>query len=174
MKIGLFAFSADPCHNGHIDIIGRSLKIVDHIVVAVGVNARKLSSVQGMHFTDREQLVRDSIKVALGLLPKQCTITSYDGMLVNFANELKANVLIRGVRTAQDYDFESRMAIINKGLAPNIETVLLITKPELSIISSSMIRELIHFNGDISAYVQRPVINAVAAYRKELQAKDKQ
>jgi pantetheine-phosphate adenylyltransferase len=170
MRIGLYAGLFNVPHNGHLNIIGRSLKLVDHIVVAV----RQRPQGSLFEVEERERLLKESIKAALNLSPKQCTVSSFDGMMAVFASELKANVLIRGARNASDFEAESQMAITNKGLAKDLETVLLVSRPELSHLSSSMLLDLIHHDGDIAAYVQKPILTAVALHKKAARAKETQ
>ena len=153
MKIGLFAGSFSPITNYHLDLIGRSLHIVDHIVVAIDENSSS-------PYLNREELVKSSIKSALGLSDKQCTVSSYSGMLGDFAYKIGATILVRGIRNIADYEREKDQVAINKQAYKGLETVFLLAKPELSMISSQMIQNLISLGGDISPYVQKSVLKA--------------
>ena len=85
----------------------------------------------------------------------------FDGLLVNYAKQMNASVLIRGVRNSVDFEYENNLAAINKKLAPEIETVLLTTRPELAIVSSSLVRELLHHKEDFSRFVPKPVFDYI-------------
>lgn len=149
MITAIFAGSFDPIHLGHLDLIERSSSFCDKLIVAIGVNSSKSSL---LPLNKRKSLILESI-FSSNLKYSDIIVDSFDGLLVNYAKEQKANVLIRGVRTNSDFEYESNLANINRLLANDIETILLSTKPELSVISSSMIKELHKLKCDISRFV---------------------
>src|SRR5665213_1552024 len=120
MKIGILSGSFDLIHNGHLDIIGRSLYLLDHIVVAVNSNPSKTPIFPAFV---REQMAKDSIQSALKLSSKQCTVSSYNGLITDFAKQIKANILLRGIRNEVSFRREQEQASINKTLFPMMETV---------------------------------------------------
>ena len=145
MKTALFAGSFDPITYGHLDIIKTATKLFDKVIVAVACNCNK----QGLIPVEkRVELI------------KECTsnlnnveVTSFQGLTVNFAKRCNANVLIRGLRNSSDFEYEKEMAQINSKLDDTIQTVCMITKPELSCVSSSGVREIITNGGDVSSFV---------------------
>ncbi|CAB4196827.1 CoaD Phosphopantetheine adenylyltransferase [uncultured Caudovirales phage] len=152
MLKAIYAGSFDPISLGHIDIINRSLKICDRLIVAVGINPDKKST---LSFIDRLNLIDKSLDSADY---KNVSIESFKGLLVDFAKNNNASILIRGIRSVSDFEYEINLANVNKTLAPDIETVFLPTKPELAVISSSMIKEIAKHDGDISKFVT-PCVN---------------
>lgn len=162
MKIGLFAGNGfDPITNNDLDLIGRIIRygIVDHLVIAIDTNPQCHSALFSVE--QREELVKESIKSGLSLTSKQYTVSSFTGHLSSLAKEIKANFLIRGVGNISELEHEMQLASINKLAYPVMETVILLSKPELSIISSAMVRELGSLDGDVSPYVQRCVVKAL-------------
>lgn len=155
-KVALYAGSFDPITNGHTDLIKRSLQFVDRLIVAVAVNVQKQSL-----FTkeEREALIRS----ALDNDPR-VDVRSFEGLLVEFALKLQVPVLIRGLRAVSDYEYEYQMALMNRHLAPNMETVFMVPSLDTTYISSSMVREVAKFGGDISNLVHPSV--ALALRRK--------
>ncbi|MEG1805644.1 MAG: pantetheine-phosphate adenylyltransferase [Clostridia bacterium] len=141
----IFNGSFDPITNGHIDIINRALKIFDEVYVVVMQNREKTSL-----FTVEERI--DMIDLAF-CGEKRVIPMSYGSLTVNLCKELGINTVIRGVRDTKDYEFESSLDIINKKLLPEFETVLFPTRQELYHISSSFVREIISFNGDVSSFL---------------------
>jgi pantetheine-phosphate adenylyltransferase len=154
-QVALYAGSFDPITNGHTDLIKRSLGFVDRLIVAVAVNVQKQSL-----FTveEREAL----IKAALDN-DARVEVRSFQGLLVEFALKLDVPVLIRGLRAVSDYEYEYQMALMNRHLAPSMETVFMVPSLDTTYISSSMVREVAKFGGDISSLVHP----AVAAALKE-------
>ncbi len=152
-KVALYAGSFDPITNGHTDLIKRSLQFVDRLIVAVAVNVQKQSL-----FTkeERESLIRS----ALDNDPR-VDVRSFEGLLVEFALKLEVPVLIRGLRAVSDYEYEYQMALMNRHLAPTMETVFMVPSLDTTYISSSMVREVAKFGGDITNLVHPAVAKAL-------------
>ena len=145
MKVGIYPGSFDPVTNGHIDIIKRSAKLVDTLIVAILENPSKkaLFSVE-----ERIQLLEETCKDIINL-----KVESFSGLLVDFAKEQKANLIIRGLRALTDFEYELQMAQMNKHLHAEIETIFLVTDVKYSFLSSSAIKEVAQFAGDVSDFV---------------------
>lgn len=142
----IFPGTFDPFTIGHADIVRRSLSFVDEIIIAVGINVAK-------HTIEERDKRLEAIRKLYTDEPR-VIITSYDGLTADFAREMGADVIIRGVRNIADYEYERNMADINRHLT-NIETVLLFSSPELACVSSSMVRELIQLGKPVDDFVAK-------------------
>ena len=145
LRRAIYPGSFDPITNGHIDIVERSLSVFDEITIVVAASARK-SPLLGVD--ERVELVRDVFKGK-----RKIKVDRWDGLIMDYARKHQAHVLIRGLRAASDFEFEFMMAAMNKNLNPDVETVFMMTGQNLFFISSTMIKELFRFGGDISPYV---------------------
>ncbi len=140
--------SFDPITKGHEDLIHRSLGFVDRIVVAVAVNVAKQPL---FSFEERVALIRQCVP------DKRVEVQAFDGLLVDFAKQVGATVIVRGLRAVSDFEYEFQMALMNRNLGPHIETVFLVPAFDLTYLSSSLVREVARFGGDVSALVH-PVV----------------
>lgn len=145
MKTAIYPGSFDPATNGHLDIIRRSAKQVDHLIVGVSRNINKQSL---FTIEERVQHLKHLTKDI-----KNIEVTSFKGLLVDFMKDIEADVIIRGFRAVSDFEFEIQLAQTNYNLDPDIETILLVTRNEFSFLSSSMVREVAMFGGDVSNMV---------------------
>lgn len=152
-KVALYAGSFDPITNGHADLIRRSLRFVDRLVVGVAVNISKqpLFSIE-----ERTAL----IKAALDDDPR-VEVRAFKGLVVNFAKEAGAQIVLRGLRAVADFEYEYQMALMNRHLAPTLETMFMVPSLEVSYVSSSLVREVARFGGDIDALVHPAVAKAL-------------
>jgi pantetheine-phosphate adenylyltransferase len=139
----------DPLTLGHLDLIERAAHIFDRVIVAVVINSRKTTCFSA---DDRVAMVRDSVKNI-----KNVRVDSFDGLLVDYARSLKVHVLLRGLRAFSDFEYEFQMALTNRKMAPDIETVFLMPKESFSYISSSTVREVMERGGNISDFVPATV-----------------
>lgn len=153
MRIGIYPGSFDPVTNGHLDIIRRSASLVDILIVGILENPNKkaLFAVE-----ERIALLQESCKDIENL-----QIEAFSGLLVDFAKEKGADLIIRGLRALTDFEYELQMAQINKNLYPNIETIFLATNVKYSFLSSSAIKEVAKFGGDISLFAPTIVAEAI-------------
>lgn len=150
MKVGIYPGSFDPITKGHLDIIERAAKLVPKLVVAVLVNPNKK---QGL-LSDKERV--DLIELATQSIPN-IEVVYFSGLLVDLARLYEDAVVIRGIRSGKDLEMELDMAQINWQLGKELETIFLMTAPQYSYVSSSVVRELMAFGGDIKAYVPESV-----------------
>lgn len=150
----LYAGSFDPLTMGHVDMIERAAKIFDFVYVAVATNTSKTSL-----FTGEERLAL--AKEATNHLENVEVIYLKSGLTVNFARELGCSVLIRGLRNGSDFEQETNIALMNKMQAPDIETVLLLSSEKYRFVSSSIIKEVAQFEGDVSDVVPEIVNKAI-------------
>ena len=148
-RIAIFPGSFDPYTIGHASIVDRALPLFDKIVVAIGVNRNKRS------FLTEEQRIR-MIADLYADEPK-VEVISYDGLTVDAARECGARFLLRGVRMIQDFEYEKKLAEVNRSIS-GLETVLLYTLPEYGHISSSIVRELISYGRDVSALLPKGMV----------------
>ena len=153
----------DPIHNGHIDIAIRATKLFDEIIIAV--YERPLKSLL-FSPEDRMSLVKETFKNMAKI-----KVLGYSGLTVDFANEIEAQVIVRGLRVFSDFEFEFRLALANTELAPNIETMALITSKEHTFMSSTTVREIASLGGDVSMMVP-PHVNAALIERFQDQDQD--
>ncbi len=144
MKTAIFPGSFDPFTIGHYDIVKRGLGLFDKIVIGVGRNIQKKEM---FPIREREEAIRKIFKDE-----KRVEVRIYDCLTVDFAKEVGAAFILRGVRCMQDFEYERNMAEANKALG-GIETILLYTRPEYAHISSTMVRDLYSYNKDVSAFV---------------------
>ena len=156
MTKAIYAGSFDPVTVGHIDIIKRSLNVVDHLVIGVGDNIKKKYLFDAK---TRLNLLKESLKDYVDM--EKITIKFFNNLLVDFAKEEGASILIRGIRAFSDFDYEYQIALINQDLSENIETIFLIARPEFIFVSSSTVKEIAHFKKDISKYVTKKVQDAI-------------
>ena len=154
MKRGIYPGSFDPITNGHIDIIERAAGLVDELIVAVLVNPNKSKGL--FTIPERIEIVEDAIKHLSNV-----RVEHFFGLLVDYADQKEASVIIRGMRSSKDFDMELNMAQINKHLRPNLETIFLMTAPEHAFMSSSAVKELISFNGSYEAFVPKGVVQKI-------------
>ena len=147
-RTAVYPGSFDPITKGHEDLIQRSLGFVDRIVVAVAVNVAKQPL---FSFEERVALIRECVP------DKRVEVQSFDGLLVEFAKRVGATVIVRGLRAVSDFEYEFQMALMNRNLGPHIETVFLVPAFDLTYLSSSLVREVARFGGDVSALVH-PVV----------------
>ncbi len=144
MKKAIFPGSFDPFTIGHYDIVNRGLKLFDEIVISIGRNSTKKET---FPIREREEAIRKIFKDE-----PRISVQIYDCLTVDFAREVGAQFILRGVRCIQDFEYERNMAEANKELG-GIETILLYTRPEYAHISSTLVRDLYSYNKDVSAYV---------------------
>jgi pantetheine-phosphate adenylyltransferase len=153
--LAVYPGTFDPIHNGHLDIIRRAAELFDEVLVAVYDKPLKQ-----LVFTpdERMSLVTDAVK-QLGL--NNLRVTGYSGLTVEFCRAVNAKVMVRGLRVFSDFEHEFRMALANHRLAPEIETVPLITREEHSFVSSTTVREIASLGGDVSSLVPPHVRDAL-------------
>ena len=153
MISAMYPGSFDPVTYGHLDIIRRAASMWDHLYVAVLNNTSKtpLFTVE-----ERVEMIRDSLKDL-----ENVTVCSFSGLTIDFAKELGAHVIVRGLRAVTDFEYELQMAQTNRKMAPDIDTVFLCTSLEYAYLSSSITKEVASFNGDISAFVPEEVAKKI-------------
>jgi pantetheine-phosphate adenylyltransferase len=163
MTIAIYPATFDPITNGHIDIATRAASIFDHLVVAV--YARPLKN---LLFSTEERIVMT--KEALKHLPN-VTVESYDCLTVEFAKRRGANVIVRGLRVLSDFEWEFQLALTNRKLAPEIDTVCLITSQEYSFLSSSVVKEIAMMGGCVDDMVPPYVKSALEEKFSEMEGR---
>jgi pantetheine-phosphate adenylyltransferase len=153
VNIAVYPGSFDPITNGHIDLIQRALRVYDQVIVAIAGNPNKRDGL----FTVEERL--DMIRTVLKDCGGQVKVDSFEGLLVDYAERIGAKVIIRGLRVVSDFEFEFQMAMMNRQLKPDLETLFLMTGESYFYISSRLVREVVSLGGDVSsavpAYVSR-------------------
>ncbi|MDQ6860037.1 MAG: pantetheine-phosphate adenylyltransferase [Verrucomicrobiota bacterium] len=149
MRRAIYPGSFDPVTNGHLDVIERARKLFDEVVVAVAHNDQKRPR---FSLEQRLEFLRASIGNREGVV-----IASFEGLLVEFALQQKANAVIRGLRAISDFEFEFQMALMNRKLEARVETIFLMPKEEYTYLSSRIVKEIARLGGDISAFVPRHV-----------------
>lgn len=152
-RIAIYAGSFDPITRGHEDLILRSLEFVDRLIVAVATNINK----QPLFSTDeRVALIKDAVGADL-----RVEVHSFEGLLVDFANSVDARLIIRGLRAVSDFEYEYQMALMNRHLAPQLETVFMVPSLDTTYISASLVREIARFGGDVRDLVHPSVARAL-------------
>jgi pantetheine-phosphate adenylyltransferase len=153
--IAVYAGSFDPMTRGHEELARRSRTFVDELVIAVTTNSSKhpLFSIE-----ERTELIRTTIGDAPGI-----TVRPFSGLLADFARSIHASLIIRGLRAAGDFEYEFQMALMNRHLGPGIETVFMVPSVETTYISSSIVREVARYGGDLTGLVHPRVAEALRA-----------
>ncbi len=146
----LFPASFDPVTNGHLDVIQRAAEVFPDLIVAVATNVGKapLFSVE-----ERIAMLEEALCGHRGI-----RVTKFEGLLVNFAREIGAKVVIRGLRAVSDFEYEFEMALMNKHLHPEIETLFMMTSQQYFYVSSSRLKELVRFGGEVTDFVPPAVL----------------
>jgi pantetheine-phosphate adenylyltransferase len=160
VKLAVYPGTFDPITNGHVDIMRRALKIFDRVVVALAENVRKspLFSID-----ERRKLIAE----ALGNQDGRLEIDAFQGLLADYCRRRGAGVVIRGLRALADFEYEFQSAHMNRRLAPDVETLFLMTSEESFYVSSSLVKEVALMGGDVSGLVPAGVAAALADKRKQ-------
>ena len=149
IKSAIYPGSFDPVTNGHLDVIQRARRVFDRVVVAVANNTGKKAF---LTISERVDLLK---RVTKGM--KGVEVETFDTLVIEYARRKKINVLIRGLRMTSDFDYEFQIALTNRRLAEDIETVFLMPSEHVSFVSSSLLKEVVSLNADISSFVPRVV-----------------
>lgn len=149
MAKAVYPGSFDPITNGHIDIIRRGMRIFDQVVVGILVNEDKHPLFDS---DERMELIRETID------DSRLEIRTFSGLLVTFMEEIGADIVVRGIRAVSDYEYELQMALMNRELSPNIETLFMLPSVEYTYVSSRLIKEVFRLGGDVSNLVPPAVL----------------
>ena len=169
-RIALYPGTFDPPTNGHMDIILRATRLVERLVVGVAANPGK-----GPLFSlaERVALVQHEVAAIAGQGSSEILVQGFDGLLVEFARELGAVAIMRGMRAVSDFDYEFQMAGINARLAPKVETVFLMASERHQFISSRFVKEIARLGGDVSSFVPAHTLKNIAAAVARLERTDR-
>ncbi len=149
-KIAVYAGSFDPFTFGHIDIARRASKIFDHVYIAIGTNPAKKYL---FSFEQRKFIIEDTLSDLDNI-----QVDGFDNLLVDYCKSHNANIIVRGLRSQHDLSFEFPIGLANMDMAPHVETVFFLSKPENIFVSSSLIKEIAFNGGDVASYVPKQVI----------------
>lgn len=158
MRIGLYPGTFDPITNGHLDIIGRAVKLVDRLVIGVAINADKKPL---FTLEERVAMVEEEARaVADGA---EVVVRPFDTLLMHFAEECRATVIVRGLRAVADFEYEFQMTAMNQQLNREIETVFLMADPRHQAVASRLVKEIARLNGDITPFVPARIAGRLTA-----------
>ena len=146
-KIAIFPGSFDPITVGHEDIILRSLDLFDELIIAIGFNSNK-------KYVNTPEERKSQIEKVFKSYPK-VKVSVYSGLTVDFCKSVNATFILRGIRTASDFEYERNIGLMNLEMAPNIETIFLISRPKYSALSSTVVRDIKRNGGDISNFIPK-------------------
>lgn len=156
--IGFYPGSFDPLTNGHLDVIERACKLVDHLVVAVGTHHAKKPL---FSHADRLTLLKAVLEPIGKRTDTEFSVVDFEGLMVQAARQHQAKLIIRGLRDTTDYNFEMQMVGMNAQMAPDLQTVFLPSSPHVRHISATLVRQIAELGGDISAFVPAIVLKAL-------------
>lgn len=151
-KIAVYPGSFDPITNGHIDLVERTLRVFNRVIVAIATNPDKDDSL----FSVNERL--EMIQQVFRAQGKRVQADSFEGLLVDYAEKVGAGVIIRGLRAVSDFEYEFQMAMMNRELRPKLETLFMMTGESYFYISSRLVKEVVSLGGDVSALVPKSVL----------------
>ncbi len=157
MNIAVYPGSFDPVTNGHIDIIERAANLFDQVIVSVIKNPDKKSK---FSLLQREKMIEKSVPHL-----DNVKVESFEGLLVDYAKKKKARVIVRGLRAVSDFDYEFQMALTNRKMAPDIETLFFMTDYKYSYLSSSFVKQIASLGGDIKDLAPKAVAKALSKKR---------
>lgn len=159
MKVAVYPGSFDPVTNGHVDIVRRALSVFDRVVVAVLQNPRKAPLLDG---PTRVRVLREALDAA-GLPAGRVDVATFDGLTVDAVRAHGSSSIVRGLRAISDFEAEMQLAHNNRKLAPDVDTVFFMTAVEHGYVSSSLVKEIAAFGGDVSEMVPPAAVAALAA-----------
>ena len=160
-RVAVYTGTFDPIHLGHLDVIGRGSRLFDRLIVGVGINPDKATFFEQ---AERVELVRLAVQPYPNV-----SVQAFTGLAVAFARQCGARVMLRGLRTTSDMESEFTMALMNRTLDPDIETVFLMAKEGYAHVSSSLLRQVANFGGDLAKFVPQQVWPALEARVRERQ-----
>ena len=159
MRVAVYPGSFDPITNGHVDIIGRAANVFDRVIVAVLENPRKTPL---LPVDERIRVIREALADE-GPPPDRFEVASFDGLTVDFCHAHQATAIVRGLRAISDFETEMQLAHNNRVLAPDVDTVFFMTALANGYVSSSLVKEIAAFGGDVSAMLPKAAATALAA-----------
>jgi len=158
-RTGFYPGSFDPVTYGHLDVIARSARLVDKLVLGIGTHGSKQPL---LAVGDRVALLGTATETLAAKTGIKLSIVTFDGLAVDAARKAGAGIIIRGLRDATDFDYEVQMGQMNSALAPDIETVFLAASPATRMIASSLVKQIARMGGDVSAFVPQDAITRMA------------
>ena len=159
MTVAVYPGSFDPITRGHLDVVRRACGVFDTLVVAVLINTRKSPVLSA---ETRAAIIREAVDEELGELAAQVEVSTFEGLTVDLARQHSAASIVRGLRAVSDFESEQAMAHLNREMAPEVDSVFFMTGLEHAYLSSSMVREIASFGGDVSALVPRAALRHLA------------
>lgn len=157
-RIALYPGTFDPVTLGHLDIIQRAVKLFDHLVIGIANNPSKS---QAFSIEERIEMLQRETAPFAGGGRATISVETFDTLLIHFAREISATVIVRGLRAVSDFEYEFQMVGMNQRLDPDIETVFLMADPRHQAIASRLVKEIASFGGDVSAFTTPPVAEAL-------------
>lgn len=150
MKIALLPGSFDPITIAHVDILKRAMPLFDKIVIGIGLNSAKQNFLSAA--------IREEMVSKICSTYRNVQVQLYEGLTVDFCRKINAKYMVRGIRSASDFEYERAIAQINQTMMPEVETILLLSKPEYSAISSTIVRDILRNHGDVSPFVPKEIL----------------
>jgi len=157
-RIGLYPGTFDPVTLGHLDIVKRAVKLVDHLVIGIANNPSKT---QAFSIKERVAMMRRETAPLAGDGRATIAVETFDSLLIHFARKIGAVVIIRGLRAVSDFEYEFQMVGMNQRLEPEIETVFLMADPRHQAIASRLVKEIAAFGGDVSPFTTPAIAEAL-------------